>query len=101
MKKGYIELVSDDLSQYISNPKILVVYGTSWCKSCKKIKPQLKKLGNEILVVVVNTERHLKSNRFFPTNIKYYPTLAYYENGYYIDEIDNMSNISEEIKNLN
>jgi thiol-disulfide isomerase/thioredoxin len=101
MNKGFVELVGDDLSQYISNPKLLVVYSTSWCKACKKIKPQLQELGNNILVVQVDTERHLKSNRFFPTKIKHYPTLAYYENGYFIEEIDDMSNISKEISKLN
>jgi len=101
MKKGYIELIEDHLSQYIGNPKVLVVYSTLWCKACKKIKPQLKELGDNLCVVVVNTEKHLKSNRFYPTKIKSYPTLAYYENGYFVDEIKGLTNIKEEINKLN
>ena len=98
---GLITLISDHLSHYISTPKLLVVYGTSWCKACEKIKPQLKELGNDINVVIVDTEKHLKSNRFYPSKIKSYPTLAYYENGYYIDDIKGLTNLKQEINELN
>lgn len=99
--QGVVTLISDHLSHYISSPKLLVVFGTSWCKACEKIKPQLKDLSNEINVVIVDTEKHLRSNKFYPSKIKSYPTIAYYENGYFRNEIKSLTNIKQEINELN
>ncbi len=50
--------------------------------------------------MVVDSERHLSSNLLFPGGIKYYPTIAYYEKGYYKDEfkLQNLNQYKQKYK---
>ena len=51
-------------------------------------------------VVVVNADTHVRSCKFYPIKFKHYPTIAYYENGYFIGEIEDYSAINEEVIKL-
>jgi len=47
-----------------------------------KLFPDLYYITKEYVVVVVD-ESMMKSCTYFPGGIKYFPTIAYYEKGYY------------------
>ena len=94
-----IELTGDNLSQYISENKLIVYFKTDWCSVCKKAIKYLHEV-KDINVIVVNAEKHIRSCKFYTTKFKHYPTIAYYENGYYIGDIDDYSEINEELIKL-
>ena len=89
-----IELQKDNLADYMSEERLLVVVEAPWCGACKKLRVHLDKIGDEFTIVALNGERHLRSAKFIPGKIKFYPTLGYYEKGYYIGPIQQLDIIN-------
>ena len=78
-------LKEDNLGQYMEEDKLIVFYKRDTCPACMKLFPDLYYIPKEYVVVVVD-ETMMKSCTYFPGGIKYFPTIAYYEKGYYKDE---------------
>ena len=86
-----IELKTDTLSEYMSEERLLVIASTNWCNACTKLKPYLYKIGDEICkIIIIDGEKHLRSLKFIPGKIKGFPTIGYFEKGYYIGEISQL-----------
>ena len=83
-----IELTEDKLSDHIWDPKTIVVYSSSGCGMCMILKPKLYHVNEEYKVVIVDSSRHFSSNMFYPTELLWFPTVAYFENGTYIKDIN-------------
>jgi thiol-disulfide isomerase/thioredoxin len=89
-----IELKKDNLADYMSEKRLLVVASVDWCGSCKKLKPHLHNIGDEYIIVIINAEKHLRSMKFLPGKTEFYPRCGYYENGYYIGDITQLDIIN-------
>ena len=89
MNTNFLELTRDNLGYFLDTPKIVVIFTSPACGSCKKILPKLKELSAKIPIVNVNALLFDKALTFYPEEIKFYPTIAYYENGDYIKTIKN------------
>jgi thiol-disulfide isomerase/thioredoxin len=87
MENNVTVLTKDNLESYMSEPHLLVVYVAEWCGACKRIIPKLYQLNPKWKVVIVDAERYFKSHTFFPGGIEFYPTMAYFERGYFMGEI--------------
>jgi len=78
------DLTEDNLEQIITeNSKVFVMYGATWCGSCKMIKPKVKKTARDnqsILFVYVDAE-HMEKSRDFSGKLSSLPTFASFENG--------------------
>ena len=85
-----IELQKDNLADYMSEENLLVVASANWCNSCTKLKPYLYEIGDDITVVIINAEKHLRSMKFLPGKTDFYPRCGYYERGYYIGDIQQL-----------
>lgn len=99
MNTNFIELTRDNLSNFITAPKLLVIYGSRTCNGCKKIKPMLRDISKLLPMVYVDAVTFPKSSMLYPRSIKYYPTLAYFENGYYKGTL-NLKTIWEDIRKI-
>ena len=93
-----VELVRDNLNEYMGDEELIVVFGTKWCKTCLELKPYLYDLPDKYTVVVVNCERHFKSMKFMPGGIQAYPTIGLYNRGYFIEEIDHNKILTKTFK---
>ncbi len=93
-----IYLDKDNLIDYFGGNKVVAVFISETCNACNKLKPFLDKLPEEYKVVVVNSHRHLASKRYFPGGVKYYPTIALYENGYYKKELEPIEIVNKTIE---
>lgn len=71
----------------MSEPQLLVVYTAEWCGACKRLIPTLYQLDPKWKVVIVDAERYFKANTFFPGGVNFYPTMAHFERGYFMGEI--------------
>mgnify|MGYP003649584796 FL=1 len=89
-----IELQKDNLADYMSEETLLVVASANWCNSCIKLKPYLYEIGDDITVVILNAEKHLRSMKFLPGKTSFYPRCGYYEKGYYIGDIEQLDIIN-------
>ena len=73
-----IELTEDNLDAILmSNPKVVIQYGASWCGNCKLIKPKFKKLAQEnpnLTFIYVDAEKFPKSRQY--ANVNNLPTFA-------------------------
>ena len=87
MKHNVIVLDKDNLESYMSEPQLLVVYTAEWCGACKRLIPTLYQLDPKWKVVIVDAERYFKANTFFPGGVNFYPTMAHFERGYFMGEI--------------
>ena len=88
MNKNFIELTRDNLSNFITAPKLLVIFGSRGCGTCKKIKPKLKNVSDLLPMVYVDVNICPRSVQLYPEAIKAYPTFAYFENGYFKATVD-------------
>lgn len=70
----------------MNEEKLVVFYKADWCKSCTKAIPRLYDIPDDFKVVIVDAEKHIRSTKFKPGGVKYYPTIAYFERGYYVTE---------------
>ena len=94
-----IELKNDNLIDFFVDEKVIVVFSSEHCKACKELKPYLYKIPDEYKVVIVDAERHIRSSKFMPGGVKYYPTIAYFERGYYKTEFNQLElmNIKDQL----
>ena len=83
MNTNFIELTRDNLSNFISAPKLLVIYGSRGCGACIQIKPKLKNVSELLPMVYVDTLMFPRSTQFYPEAISHYPTFALFEKGYF------------------
>ncbi len=93
-----VELVRDNLNEYISDDELLVVFGTPYCHKCLELKPYLYELPDILTVVIVNCERHIKSMKYMPGGIERYPTIGLYNKGYFIKEVDTNLILTKQFK---
>ena len=93
-----VELQKDNLYDYFSEKKLIVVFSTLTCSACIKIKPHLYNLPDEYKVVIVDVHKHLASTKFFPGGVKYYPSIAIYNNGYFTEELTQHQIINNQIQ---
>ena len=85
-----VKLDKDNLSDYMNEEKLIVFYKADWCKQCIRMVPNLYKIPDEYKVVIVDAERHIRSSKFMPGGVKYFPTIAYFERGYYKKEFNQL-----------
>ena len=71
-----VELVRDNLNEYISVDELLVVFGTPYCHKCLDIK----------------------SMKYMPGGIERYPTIGLYNKGYFIKEVDTNLILTKQFK---
>jgi thiol-disulfide isomerase/thioredoxin len=83
-----VELLEDKLSEHIWDPKVIVVYSSSMCGMCRILKPKLYHINEEYKVVIVDCSRFFESKKFYPTELMFFPTIAYFEKGVYIKDIN-------------
>ena len=83
MNTNFIELTRDNLSNFISAPKLLVIYGSRGCGACKQMKPKLKNVSDLLPMVYVEAPMFSRATQLYPGVIKEYPTFALFENGYF------------------
>ena len=99
MNTNFIELTRDNLSNFITAPKLLVIFASRTCGGCKKIKPMLRDVSDLLPMVYVDSRTFPKSCMLYPRPIKYYPTLAYFEKGYYKGTL-NLKTIWDDIRKI-
>ena len=77
-----IEMKSDLINQYLQiNDSILVVFGSSNCKHCIELKPELSQLTKEfpgLDIIFVDCDKFPLSADLY--NVEYYPTVIYFKN---------------------
>ncbi len=88
MNGNFIEITRDNLSNFLSAPKILVVFGSMGCGACKRIKPKLKNVSDLISIAYVDVQSSPRSVLLYPNAIEEVPTIAYFERGYYKAKIN-------------
>jgi thiol-disulfide isomerase/thioredoxin len=75
-------LKADDLKNFIDLSNLIVVFIQPSCGSCKSIIPYLYKLDQKWNVVVVDSEKHMKSMEYYPlTEPSYYPSIMRFDKG--------------------
>ena len=92
-----IELKNDNLIDYFGDEKVIVVFSSTTCRACKEIKPYLHRLPEEYTVVIVDGIKSMRSVRYYPKTIKYYPTIALYLNGHFNKELKQIDIIKQNI----
>ena len=97
MSSEVITLTKDNLIDYLDAKDLIVMFSSETCNACNVIKPYLKELPSGFKVVIVDCLRHLSSIRYFPGQIKYYPTLALFTNGYFVEELTQNQIITKQI----
>jgi len=78
-----IQLKQDNLVDYFTEGKLLVMFSKEGCGMCDRLKKELPNTPGEDPIVVVNAIKHLTSIKYYPKTIQFYPTLALYEKGEY------------------
>jgi len=81
------ELKKDTLEEYMGFEDLIVVFSSTTCKACTRLKPYLYELDKKYEVVILDATKLIKSNKFIPGGIQYYPTIGYFHNGYFIKEL--------------
>tara|TARA_Y100000114_G_C11684372_1_gene290263 strand:- start:553 stop:840 length:288 start_codon:yes stop_codon:yes gene_type:complete len=93
-----VELVKDNLEEYMDVENLLVVYTQRSCGACETLKPYLFELDKKWSVVIVEAIKYPKSSNFMPGGLTYYPTIGLFERGYFIKEINFNSIINKSFK---
>ena len=70
MNTNFIELTRDNLSSFISAPKLLVIYGSRGCGACKQMKPKLKNVSDLLPMVYVEAPMFSRATQLYPGVIK-------------------------------
>ena len=77
-----IELKSDLINQYLQiNDEILAIFGSSYCKHCMALKPELEQLAKEFPereIIFIDCDKFPLSADLY--NIESYPTVIYFKN---------------------
>ena len=66
MNTNFIEIVRDNLSNFITAPKLLVVFGSRGCAACKQIKPKLKEVSDLLPMAYVEVGMSPRSVLLYP-----------------------------------
>jgi len=82
-----IELVEDNLVEYISDPSVIVAFTQKTCMACVRIKPKLYEIPKEHTVIIVDCDKFFRSSKLMPGGIDFYPTFGLFKNGYFIKEL--------------
>tara|TARA_B100000900_G_C20552424_1_gene705329 strand:+ start:743 stop:1060 length:318 start_codon:yes stop_codon:yes gene_type:complete len=88
MNKNFIELTRDNLSNFITAPKLIVIFGLRDCKACIDLKSKWKDVSDLVPMVYVDVNICPRSVKLYPKVVKYYPTMTYWENGYHKKDIE-------------
>tara|TARA_R100001460_G_scaffold106269_1_gene153632 strand:+ start:2039 stop:2356 length:318 start_codon:yes stop_codon:yes gene_type:complete len=88
MSKSFIELTRDNLSNFITAPKLLVIFGSRGCKTCVNLKPMLKNVSDLLPMVYIEAPMFPRSTQLYPKPITHYPTIVLFEKGYYKATVD-------------
>lgn len=88
MSKSFIELTRDNLSSFITAPKLIVIFGIRSCRACNELKPKWKEVSDLVPMVYVDVNICQRSIKLYPKVLKAYPTMTYYENGYYKGDLN-------------
>jgi thioredoxin-like negative regulator of GroEL len=94
-----ITLEHDNLDVIIEHQgKVVVIYGTDWCPTCKDLLPWFHTLEHDydITLVYVDADKHPVSRSM--VKLEYIPTLALFENGKFI--MQNFGDSKEKYKDL-
>ena len=82
------ELSQDNLSEIVSNNKIVVVqYSAGWCGNCRIMKPKFKKFASEkqdSTFVMVDAEKYPESRKL--AKVDNLPTFATFVNGELVNQ---------------
>jgi len=82
------ELSQDNLSEIVSNNKIVVVqYSAGWCGNCRIMKPKFKKFASEkqdATFVMVDAEKYPESRKL--AKVDNLPTFATFVNGELVNQ---------------
>ena len=85
----FLELTEDNLGQYLSDhKKVMVQYAASWCGNCRIMKPKFKKLAaenEEVAFLIVDAEKFPESRKF--AKVDNLPTFAAFENGQLVEQV--------------
>jgi len=87
MNSNFIEITRDNLSNFITAPKLLVVFGSNGCGACKRIKPKLKNISDLLPIAYVDVSTSPRSILLYPKSIEVLPTIAYFEKGYFKKQV--------------
>ncbi len=83
-----LDLTEDNLDAILmSNQKVIVQYGASWCGNCKLMKPKFKKLSQDnqdITFVYVDAEKLPNSRQY--ANVNNLPTFAGFIQGQLVNQ---------------
>lgn len=88
MNTNFIEIVRDNLSNFITAPKLLVIFGSRGCGYCREIKPKLKNVSELLPMAYIEVSMCPRSVLLYPKKITAYPTFAYFERGYFKATVD-------------
>lgn len=97
MRNQVITLNKDNLSIFMNEPFLLVIYVVEWCNMCKFLLPKLHKINPKWKIIVVDAERNFNAVKFYPKQIDFYPTIAHFENGVFMGEIKQNQIVKQEI----
>ena len=92
-----IFLKEDNLFDYFWCKELVVVYTNPSCSSCKSIIPHLYQIEEKYKIIVVNSDIHMESNKFFPGGLYFYPTIAYFKDGKFVAIIEQDSLINKNL----
>lgn len=98
IKMNVLELTKDNLGDYMSTENLIVVFASKTCGSCTKLKPHLYNLDPKYLVCILEAGNVVRSDKFIPGGIKFYPTIGYFNNGYFIKELSQSDIINKTIE---
>ena len=93
-----LELTKDNLGDYMSTEELIVVITSKTCRACTLLKPYLYNLDPKYLVCILDAENIVRSDKFIPRGIKFYPTIGYFHNGYFIKELSQFDIINKTIE---
>jgi thiol-disulfide isomerase/thioredoxin len=93
-----LELKKDNLNDYMHYEDLIVVFSSTTCKACTRLKPYLYELDPKYEVIILDATRLVKSNRLIPGGIQFYPTIGFFHNGYFIKELTQIDIINKTIE---
>lgn len=93
-----IELKKDNLNDYMHYEDLIVVFSSTTCGACTRLKPYLYELDPKYEIIILDATRLVKSNRLIPGGIQSYPTIGFFHNGYFIKELTQLDIINKTIE---
>lgn len=91
-----LELDKDNLDEHMHYKDLIVVFSSKTCGACKRIRPHLWELDEKYQVIILDVKKLVRSSKFIPGGVQYYPTIGYFHNGYFVKQLS-----QADIKNKN